>query len=532
MLKEGRIPKAILTDQGLEFANATFEKIAKMSNIKLIRTKGYHSRMNGAIERFNRTIQTVLKKITIIPTEWDEKLQYAVFAYNSCRHEATGESPHYLMYGRDARVPMKSDPEERIGNYQTDLDDYKKEQKSAKRWFDEKHRVVSRKYPVVGDRVLMKIPAEKLGARNPKLTNEWKGPYRVVRTTENSAELQIIGGNEKLWVPWEQIRKVPKEVPEVNFETKAGRGKRGRRKTSEKLGKTIENVEISVDNIVSYRNVIVEGCECPNGPCQVREGSAVITSVEELAMKIFAREKTWPQEDHHLLIHAETFKQMLGETEKVEALRKFAKTCPAVAKLVMNEGEIGAKWRTAVNALRNETLERSKPRKTVLKEKGLLVGPKLGIRSRCTLEYRLAAVEDWVDKFDWSNTESVVFLVEWTGDEKLNKPLGELVEKLALEVTDVTIVPSRMLCTFDEVQNVTNYWKKTWRTAANVQLVDPMSLIGEKKTPLILSEWKIGSWDRLMEFLKLAVPTHRIMARLLKEADVAEPNSKKHKLAN
>uniref|UniRef100_A0A8R1HNE6 Integrase catalytic domain-containing protein n=1 Tax=Caenorhabditis japonica TaxID=281687 RepID=A0A8R1HNE6_CAEJA len=399
-----------------------------MSNIKLIRTKGYHSRMNGAIERFNRTIQTVLKKITIIPTEWDEKLQYAVFAYNSFRHEVTGESPHYLMYGRDARVPMKSDPEERIGNYQTDLDDYKfrhaeqmnqaqeetrnrirKEQESAKRWFDEKHRVVSRK------------------------------------------------------------------------------------------------------------NVIVEGCECPNGPCQVREGSAVVTSVEELAMKIFAREKAWPQEDQHLLIHAETFKQMLGETEKVEALRKFAKTCPAVAKFVMNEGEIGAKWRTAVNALRNETLERSKPRKTVLKEKVLLVGPKLGIRSRCTLEYRLAAVEDWVDKFDWSNTES---------------PLGELVEKLALEVTDVTIVPSRMLCTFDEVQNVTNYWKKTWRTAANVHVVDPMSLIGEKKTPLILSEWKIGSWDRLMEFLKLAVQTHRIMARLLKKADVAEPSSKKHKLAN
>uniref|UniRef100_A0A8R1EXY8 RNA-directed DNA polymerase n=1 Tax=Caenorhabditis japonica TaxID=281687 RepID=A0A8R1EXY8_CAEJA len=125
MLKEGRIPKAVLTDQGLEFANATFEKIAKMSNIQLIRTKGYHSRMNGAVERFNRTIQTVLKKITIIPSEWDEKLPYAIFAYNSCRYEATGESPHFLMYGRDARIPMKSDPEEHIGQYQVDIDDYK-----------------------------------------------------------------------------------------------------------------------------------------------------------------------------------------------------------------------------------------------------------------------------------------------------------------------------------------------------------------------------------------------------------------------
>uniref|UniRef100_A0A8R1IWP7 Uncharacterized protein n=1 Tax=Caenorhabditis japonica TaxID=281687 RepID=A0A8R1IWP7_CAEJA len=73
---------------------------------------------------------------------------------------------------------------------------------------------------------------------------------------------------------------------------------------------------------------------------------------------------------------------------------------------------------------------------------------------------------------------------------------------------------------------------KTWKTAANVKLVDPMSLIGEKRTPLILAEWKYGSWDRLVEFLTLAIPPHRIMARLLKEADVAEPTTKKHKLAN
>uniref|UniRef100_A0A8R1DWC2 Uncharacterized protein n=1 Tax=Caenorhabditis japonica TaxID=281687 RepID=A0A8R1DWC2_CAEJA len=132
----------------------------------------------------------------------------------------------------------------------------------------------------------------------------------------------------------------------------------------------------------------------------------------------------------------------------------------------------------------------------------------------------------------WSEVESLVFLLEWTSDGKINKAMGELVEKLALEVTEVTIVQSRTHCTFDEVQKVTNSWSKTWKTAANVQLVDPMSLIGEKRTPLILAEWKYGSWDRLVKFLTLAIPSHRIMARLLKEADVAEPTTKKHKLAN
>uniref|UniRef100_A0A8R1IQ60 Integrase-type domain-containing protein n=1 Tax=Caenorhabditis japonica TaxID=281687 RepID=A0A8R1IQ60_CAEJA len=57
--------------------------------------------------------------------------------------------------------------------------------------------------------------AEKLGSRNLKLANDWKGPYRVLKTTDNSAEVQMIGDDEKLWIPWEQIRKVPKEVPEI-----------------------------------------------------------------------------------------------------------------------------------------------------------------------------------------------------------------------------------------------------------------------------------------------------------------------------
>uniref|UniRef100_A0A8R1IRF9 Integrase-type domain-containing protein n=1 Tax=Caenorhabditis japonica TaxID=281687 RepID=A0A8R1IRF9_CAEJA len=149
-------------------------------------------------------------------------------------------------YGRDARIPMKSDPEEEIGRYQVDLDDYRyrhaeqmqmaheearehvrKEHEAAKKWFDNKHKVQNRKFPIMGDRVLVKVPAEKLGARNPKLVNEWRGPYRVVNTTENSAEVvPILGGGEKLWVPWEQTRVVPVEVPDVQIETKKKRGKR------------------------------------------------------------------------------------------------------------------------------------------------------------------------------------------------------------------------------------------------------------------------------------------------------------------
>uniref|UniRef100_A0A8R1IJK0 RNA-directed DNA polymerase n=1 Tax=Caenorhabditis japonica TaxID=281687 RepID=A0A8R1IJK0_CAEJA len=109
---------------------------------------------------------------------------------------------------------MKSDPEEHIDQYQVDVDDYKfrhaeqmnqvheearayihKEQESAKRFFDGKHKVHKIKHPGVGFRVLIRIPAEKLRSKNPKLSNEWQGPYRVLKTTDNSAEVAPIIGH-------------------------------------------------------------------------------------------------------------------------------------------------------------------------------------------------------------------------------------------------------------------------------------------------------------------------------------------------
>uniref|UniRef100_A0A8R1EBR0 Uncharacterized protein n=1 Tax=Caenorhabditis japonica TaxID=281687 RepID=A0A8R1EBR0_CAEJA len=61
----------------------------------------------------------------------------------------------------------------------------------------EKDPIHKIKYPGVGDRVLIRIPAEKLRSKNPKLANEWQGPYRVLKTTDNSAEVApIIGWQE------------------------------------------------------------------------------------------------------------------------------------------------------------------------------------------------------------------------------------------------------------------------------------------------------------------------------------------------
>ena len=60
-------------------------------------------------------------------TDWDEHLPYLLFAYRTKPHESTGESPFFLLYGRDAHIPCESVLSTKQTPYQVDIDDYKSE---------------------------------------------------------------------------------------------------------------------------------------------------------------------------------------------------------------------------------------------------------------------------------------------------------------------------------------------------------------------------------------------------------------------
>ncbi|VDO94869.1 unnamed protein product [Heligmosomoides polygyrus] len=93
--------------------------------------------------------------------------------------------------------------------------------------YDEKHRV-SESPLQPGDRVYMKIPSERQKL-NPKLTNPWEGPYRVITVSENSALITLIGHNkEPIRVPFDGLRKLPKGISDAPLTTCRTRGKRGR----------------------------------------------------------------------------------------------------------------------------------------------------------------------------------------------------------------------------------------------------------------------------------------------------------------
>ena len=78
----------------------------RLCGVTKSRTSPYHPETNGTVERMNRTLLQMLRTLPEHQKgRWHEKVN-KMFAYNSTRHDTTGYSPHFLMFGREPRLNL------------------------------------------------------------------------------------------------------------------------------------------------------------------------------------------------------------------------------------------------------------------------------------------------------------------------------------------------------------------------------------------------------------------------------------------
>ena len=83
-------PSEILSDQGREFDNTLMLELCKRLGIDKIRTSSYKPSTNNTIERFHRTLNSMLGRvIEENQRTWCEWLPAVMAAYRSARHEST-----------------------------------------------------------------------------------------------------------------------------------------------------------------------------------------------------------------------------------------------------------------------------------------------------------------------------------------------------------------------------------------------------------------------------------------------------------
>ncbi|KAK3106230.1 hypothetical protein FSP39_015710 [Pinctada imbricata] len=101
------VPSTVHSDQGKQFEGKVFSEMCSVLNIDKTRTTPYHPQSDGMVERFNKTLLTMLR--TLVDenqSNWDDLLPYVLMAYRSVEQETTGSSPNYLMMGREVATPL------------------------------------------------------------------------------------------------------------------------------------------------------------------------------------------------------------------------------------------------------------------------------------------------------------------------------------------------------------------------------------------------------------------------------------------
>lgn len=100
-------PEQLHSDQGRQFESDLIKEICKLLNIRKTRTTPYHPQCDGLVERFNRTLLDMLATTTRQhPFDWEDQIHKVCMAYNTSIHASTGFTPFYLMFGREAKLPI------------------------------------------------------------------------------------------------------------------------------------------------------------------------------------------------------------------------------------------------------------------------------------------------------------------------------------------------------------------------------------------------------------------------------------------
>ena len=80
--------------------------LCRILGITKLNTTEYHPQCDGAVERFNRTLKTILRKH--VGCQLDRFLPGVLWAYRNTPHTSTGEKPSFLLYGIDCRSPTEA----------------------------------------------------------------------------------------------------------------------------------------------------------------------------------------------------------------------------------------------------------------------------------------------------------------------------------------------------------------------------------------------------------------------------------------
>ena len=189
-------PRKLLSDRVSNFLSALVKEVCCLLNTKKLNTTAYHPECNGQVERLNHSlIEAIAHFVNSEQTDWDVFLPSFLFAYRVSPCISTGDSPFYLLFGREARLApdtsllpptqLSTSVEEHRKRIVTQIETAQsiarnhiaRAQQLMKHQYDKKAADVPFK---IGQRCWVYTPKPKKGL-SKKFRHFWHGPFRICR---------------------------------------------------------------------------------------------------------------------------------------------------------------------------------------------------------------------------------------------------------------------------------------------------------------------------------------------------------------
>ena len=199
------VPLQLHSDRGSNFTSKLFSDMCDLLQIDHTMSTPQHPQSNGSVERFNRTLASILTMYCDKnQRNWDLYLPQVMMAYRSSIHSSIGKTPNQMLFGHDIILPFQagfdlpppvqpqvegSIPETYVQSLQQQLEHIhtvarkclKSKACYRKRHYDlyAKHRSLH-----VGDSVWVHNSSRKLGICK-KLSPQWQGPFLVTKKIDD-----------------------------------------------------------------------------------------------------------------------------------------------------------------------------------------------------------------------------------------------------------------------------------------------------------------------------------------------------------
>lgn len=176
-------PRTLLSDRGSNFLSSLVKEVCRLLNTRKVNTTAYHPQTDGLVERFNNTLAEAISSfVSSNQQDWDVYIPAIQFAHRTSLCVSTGDTPFYLLYGREPRLPPDVSllPPTQLSN---SVEEHRARivsqiaQQLMKQQYDTASADVQFN---VGQRVWIYTKKVKRGL-SKKLLSKWNGPFRICR---------------------------------------------------------------------------------------------------------------------------------------------------------------------------------------------------------------------------------------------------------------------------------------------------------------------------------------------------------------